>query len=257
MRYPLPDKFYRYRAANDHARDIVENCRLYYSKVEKLDDPLDCRVGFDFTASPKLFDECLRDNAMRKGIPMKGVRQMSRNYRAKRQKGRDEMAKLLAENWLKNVQEKIRVCCFCEEGLSRQMFERYGDGHRGICLEFSKQIIADIQFLLPVTYLPKLKRPNFYETYKAHRLGTSDFVNCAFTRKLDDYIFEKEWRAITHDAGDYVAFSPDNLIGVTFGCQCSPDTVQSVLKWQKPGRPLLFWKAMLSEPNFDLVRVPL
>lgn len=213
---PTPQYIYKYHQMNLHLMEMLTNAEFYMSKKSDLNDPLDmaCTISLEnylnlyFGKYPSL-----------KNDP-KHVELVSSCFNRKIEQGENDWI-----NDIDELQSKLRVVCFTEDGNNPLMWSHYGLNHTGVCLKFEPT--KDINFekaLCPVTYADELIEVK----------NTTDLTKSLLT-KLKTWSIEREWRIIS-DKNKF-PFKQEALVEIVFGLKV-PD---STMSWFKQFRENVYY----------------
>ncbi len=202
-----PKYLYKYHRLNVHLFEMLTNAELYLSSRTDLNDPLDSTVtmsldnylNFYYEKYPSLKTE-------------KHTKDISQVFKWKVESGDTDWL-----NDIDDLQSKIRVSCFTEDGNNPLMWSHYADNHTGVCLKFDLSKDSNLQNALqPVSYTSKLIDAETRE----------DLQNCLLT-KLNNWEIEKEWRIISDK--EKFRFKHEAVAEIIFGLKVPIKT----LNWFK------------------------
>ena len=129
---------------NLHLMEMLTNAEFYMSKKSDLNDPLDMACTISLENYLNLYFE---KYPFLKNDP-KHVELVSSCFNRKIEQGENDWI-----NDIDELQSKLRVVCFTEDGNNPLMWSHYGLNHTGVCLKFEPT--KDMNFeksLCPVTY---------------------------------------------------------------------------------------------------------
>ena len=249
---------YKYRslagACREHAEALLRHSELYFAAPSSFDDPFDCQGRFaalresadrGLEALLPLVDELRPDwdeEARRRSV--EGILGLRGEPDA-------ELAAAIAADLQRDV-ERTGVFSLTEDPASLLMWAHYADGHRGFCVELSRQG-EPFRSARPVEYSPRYLDVALLDP----RPG---FVTKTLLTKARPWSYEKEWRLVLEpDRGPGTQrFPPELLVGVILGHRMPPEHRRLVGSWvrQRRPRPRLF-EARPKAAEFGLEIVPL
>jgi len=162
----------------------------------------------------------------------------------------ETMNRVLLEVWEehKDRYKKWGVCCFTESVDDIVMWSHYGDKHKGVCLVFDTSY-KFFKGVGKVRYVPE--RPSM-PMFRKDPQRILEIMLC----KLELWSYEKEWRLFRRHRNRSYVFPKSSLIGIVFGCRCSPEDKDLILRMTQ-GRNLEYLDARMSpyEYKLELVHV--
>lgn len=200
---------YSFRRFNDYSKDDLINNKITVSPSKKMNDPFDSIINL-WGSEEQLKETCKEH---------KHIKNLSRSF------------------------DYFRIRSFCngetEEALENLlMWSHYADEHRGYCVKyklskhFIKQDENDIfehMFLKPIIYRKNEEKVDISGM-------TSINTDLAFATKHESWKYEKEVRLIVYNPNKEESFygiplDKDSCIeAIYFGCKCSPDTKNTIMK---------------------------
>lgn len=214
-RTAAPEFIYKYSSINQYFLESLRRSSFWFSHHEKLNDPFDCQLQF----SDSFFEHY----------------GYLRNHH-------DLLRKAAQEGFLWGV------CCFTLDPSNRLMWGHYGDGHKGVCLEFqTRRLEMFSNRIRPVIYSDETRVIERWE----------EFVPKGFLQKTTHWAYEKEWRLLA--GGDmYMPYPRAALSAVIFGAKASIASVKEVLTVCKAGfRRARFYRMRIDASNSTMTRVPM
>ncbi len=131
------------------------------------------------------------------------------------------------------------------------MWSHYADGHRGICLQFDKDILANRFICKPVEYATEF--PSLKELAAAD--GEALGQLCLF-RKAKRWEDEHEWRLLElakRTENDTVVLPSGGLTGIILGCAVPPALPPLIFQWNNERQqPLLIYQAAKDDNLYGL-----
>ena len=244
----LPNKLYKYRAVSDYSLDNLNTDTVWVNKPSDYNDPYEFYEKIDFnkiyTALTKKHIDQLLDRftkkipvpdkilneAKKKDNPLKFLCEhllkendfsdsQVNNYFAALEEVIEKHGKEIIANRINDIQDKMKVCSFCESPEVLLMWSHYADSHKGICIEYNiqKWRESDIRrrILFPVIY----KNSLYNSTNHLLRFINEENFNNLYpiisgSTKSNEWNYEKEWRFIFQN-GD--SFPAQNY---PMNCQC-------------------------------------
>jgi hypothetical protein len=201
---PKPQFIYKYHQMNLHLMEMLTNAEFYMSKKSDLNDPLDMAYTISLENYLNLY---FGKYPSLKNDP-KHVELVSSCFKRKIERCENDWM-----NDIDELQSKLRVVCFTEDGNNPLMWSHYALNHTGVCLRFEPAKDSEFEkALCPVTYSDELIEAR----------NTSDFAKCLLT-KLDTWAIEKEWRIISDK--DKFRFKHEALVEIVFGLKVPESTI--------------------------------
>ena len=227
----LPEALYKYRPATDYAINNLENDTVYLNKPAEYNDPFEFVEFLDFnkinlslnrqmkgeliSTLIEQFDvpESIRTNALNSDLPMRVIAKYQlREYENRSEEDIEEILNVLDEilkkmiidrhvEKIKSIQDKMKVCSFCESPKELLMWSHYADYHRGFCIEYSINNWANNDIRKRILY-PVIYQNNFYDSsdHLISQIEKSTYNNLypliSGATKSEDWEYEKEWRFI-------------------------------------------------------------
>lgn len=249
---PTPELLYRYRHFQGEHREwtanILRRSVLFFSSPASFDDPLDCKVHFQLSAS----EAQLKRNQQK--LYKKFTPQLNRAQR--RVQSAKDIQELDRENFLTSLTtglqkkvDKTGILCLSKAPDNVVLWSQYAAEHTGLCLIFS--VAADIAFFAraqPVTYSK--------EWPMIDALSDSDerMVDVFFLTKALEWAYQEEWRIIDHNTGaGEKAFAPKSLVGVILGAKIStPDRTFTVNCLRERSTPVALYEAQIQPGRYGV-----
>lgn len=281
-----PSTIYRYRTFNETTISALCADKLYFSRPEAFNDPLDCKptIGSDSDL------QSLRD-LLRTMVYQRAAKQMSASLKAAKLVGSEadlhskKHANLAADEALANLayhatnpeykgsceeneawlitQELEReilhhydrgVCCFSATDLDPLLWSHYGDCHRGLCIGYTlernpKPVLHQAVYGGRRTIKTSTMLKAFIQNdSKAKQLLNKDVL----LRKANCWKYENEWRLI---GAPGLQDSTLKLCSITFGLRCSSEIRHTVTKaLERRTDALQFFEAKTVRSRFILRR---
>ena len=232
MRKQPPAKLYKYQPYTVSSIDNVYRRALWFSKPLRFNDPFDCALDLDLSATSDddwtyIFEE------FKKILPQEGVPPEFFNNRFA-----GDVYKALSTPILKELFERRKqltlnhrgVCCLTESGDDFLMWSHYADGHRGFCLEFDTSF-NPFDKALEVVYSDTIPTVNAKDLIQTEQLAPGDLANPILkmiTTKSIHLAREKEWRIFHEDPDQHFQVDARAMTGLYFGCS-TPDDHKNIL----------------------------
>lgn len=201
---------------NLHLMEMLTNAEFYMSKKSDLNDPLDMA----YTISLENYLNLYFDKYPSLKNDPKHVELVSSCFKRKIESGEND--------WINDIDElqfKLRVVCFTEDGNNPLMWSHYALNHTGVCLKFEPTKDSNFEkALCPVTYSDELIEAK----------NTNDFTKCLLT-KLKTWSIEKEWRIISDK--EKFPFKHEALVEIVFGLKVP----ESTMSWFKQFRENVYY----------------
>ena len=235
----MPQALYRYSGASGdrmkwiHAALVESN--VFFSAPSGFNDPLDCRVPFNFDASTVEIERYWRPVAKEQspGAPPSEIEKTVESLIMLSQtvSGRNQ----LNETTHRSI-AKSGVLSLSTQEANMLMWSYYAESHKGIVLRFRMNmdnLLAIPEETLPVEVKYSIDLPciEFYNTTWEERLlgvlGT----------KADAWKHETEWRLVLVSHTGYVHVPPAMIDGVILGLRTDKDHEADIRSWVK-ARPV-------------------
>lgn len=231
---------YKYRTwKSEIHRDALKKPSLYLASPKTFKDPRDCRVPEVFPPKEKWHEIYLRKSyECKPGLTdeerLKFVEYWCRHSPMKCKLRRWWMLKKLQNEYF----ERFGVLSMAGSPAIEEMWDKYSDKHRGICIGYDKEILEEyVGGAGPVIYTNNLPLIHLLEDDTM----TEHIKRCFFKTKR--WSFEKEYRV--HKIWLYVATNSDRTIilpkevvkEVVLGRNMSPkdiDEIRSIVKRDYP-----------------------
>jgi Protein of unknown function (DUF2971) len=223
-----PPHLYKYKSLKKgkdrkYTLRVLTNNEIYLAVFDEFNDPLDCHLRIEATAerdvarrelrklNPEMTDTELEDLVTKELSP--------------------EMIKQNESKMLSDVEvinRKVGIFCMSARPDDLLMWSHYGDGHRGVCLEFATS--DERLFGCTIEHVRYRKQ---YPVFNAYEGAGLEFVRRYLTTKSDVWSYEEEWRILHQDHHGPQEFPGNELSGVILGAKISPrdrTTVLNILK---------------------------
>jgi len=139
----------------------------------------------------------------------------------------DEVLDKLMAQAVDQIRGKIGVISLSASPDIPEMWDRYGDAYRGICLRFRDPPDAKPMFSQArrVSYVPDRPR------VEAVLEPGPTFIDAFLLTKTNDWACEQEWRLVDPKWTGLACFQPASLDAIVLGAAISPQDRAHVLEW--------------------------
>jgi hypothetical protein len=223
---PMSQFLYKYLPCNtphstQNLNDVIVGSVLRLSSPRDFNDPFELAAHFVMDATDDEKSERY-ETLVREQAPHLGSRARQAHVDT-----------LMAATWeqlsptwqrsLRSIRDTAGVYCFAGKARNRLMWGHYASNHKGVCLQFERVLdIRTFCHALRVRYSPQLPIVNWVVGFH------NDIGNMLFS-KDPCWQYEQESRIqIPGQAGRYLAFEPQALRRLIFGCKAEVDFIDSV-----------------------------
>lgn len=217
-------RYYKYLPINLDTVSAVRERKMWVRSATSFNDPLEFRFH--------------------KNVPLANVEKLKQANPILRFASDNEIVEKLKADFEKRL-HKLGVSCFSLSQSNYLLWSHYGDGHRGMCLEFDTHQDEDLpENAHRVIYRDEVPEYDFSDL---KLMGDSAPTIICTKGKFWDY--EEEIRFVHEECDDLVAYEHD-LSGVIFGCLTSLQhrrLVESVIDSK-----IQVYKASLSDSRYAL-----
>jgi len=213
-------RFRNWESDRRFAEDIICNHRLYVSTAvdNNANDPQEMNNKI-YT----LVDDYSKVELYEDGVPSSALADITESMVFS-----NRMDELMRES----DRENIYFCCFSKSYRNEQMWENYGDCHKGICIEFN-HLYENLTkcLVLPVEYKNEEQRNiNATNQQNLQRLVQAP-LSCLYATKRMDFAYEDEVRYLFLDKSDlslkadhyYLYFHPECITRIIAGRDMSEE----------------------------------
>jgi len=221
----LPARLYKYQPANARTLENLRVRGVWFSHPSAFNDPFDCAVDVRFKNS---FDQTDLDRVLEYVSPQvefapEVKAELLTDGRPNERfqavlEGAVARTPLAAE--VERLRENIGVACFSARVDQLLMWAHYGDGHRGLALEFDTSH-DPFQKAIPVAYQDGFPEVNPIDILDDRSTG-QDVVEAMLCTKHSSWEYEQEWRVLRGTAGTEFRCAREALTGVYLGAAMSP-----------------------------------
>lgn len=248
MRAKIPAKLYKYYGFTARTLTALKSRTVWFGKPSAFNDPFDCDVPLRFV--PFSMSDVRRVIADRSPDGWSALR---KDPGAVDESGRateslraslEASAQQLVREERGRYFDELGVTCFSERPDILLMWSHYGNGHRGVCLEFDTSSEL-LQRLHRVQYVDNVPAINL----RAMLLHDSSQVLAGLLTKAACWSYEREWRAIHKTAGTEYCYGVEALTGVYLGAALS-DVERDVVGQLLHGTPTKLYTMERSPASF-------
>lgn len=210
---------YKYRADCENTKKIFTEHTIWFAYPECFEDIKDCMANIQSLDERGLNDliEKTHMTNYEKEMCKKGAKSFNID--------------MLQESSNNVTRKRIGISCFCKTETSDEMWSKYSDDHKGMCLQFD--VLKDPELFTlaqPVNYVNKLPVYN-------HFTDRNELLNKVILSKTNDWKFEQEIRVVkvpsemkTEKDGQAFSFKPLSLKKVIFGYKAKKETIDEYIK---------------------------
>jgi len=218
------DAFYKYGslAKKDRLRAMICNSQFYFPCPSQLNDPADCRNQIDNYSAEEIEEFLIEANRLYYGNTRGDayIRQGIQKF------GATVLLEEMATQFNKIMDSRYGVFSLTKRPDNMSLWAKYGDDHKGYCLEFSG--LSRFANVFEVTYAAKVP----LSLTLRMEPGQADFL----FMKSDDWANEQEARILSLPSGTQ-EFPPDALTGIILGEHCDAEDVTTIKGWINARRP--------------------
>jgi len=209
---------YKYRADCENTKKIFTEHTIWFAYPECFEDIKDCMANIQSLDKMEL--NSLIERAHLSDIEKTICKLGAESYNVD----------MLKEDSNKITRKRIGISCFCKTEMSNEMWLKYSEDHKGMCLQFD--VLEDPElftFANPVNYVDDLPIYNHFRDSK-------ELVNKVILTKTKDWQHEQEIRIIKGPSemkaekyGQAFPFKPEALKKVLFGCKAEKETMDKYM----------------------------
>ncbi len=205
---------YQFCRISEYTLDNLQNSQIYYAGVNQVNDPFEGLFRFNVADELKVgFVKCLEGKYS--------------DIKYNSSKIVDEQIKRIFQNADNYFISNVGVCCFTENIQSIIMWGHYGDGHKGLCLEFDFDYDSNV--MRRVRYQNHIETIEVNREYQLNSDYLNDLVKSVRYIKHKDWHYEQEVRMF-QPKGTKESYHPTRLTSVYFGCRMDPKDKLEILK---------------------------
>ena len=210
---------YKYRADSENTKKIFKEHTIWFAYPECFEDIKDCMANI------QNLDEKGLNNLIEKA-PLTSFEKKMCKLGAKAYN-----VDMLKEDVNNITKKRIGISCFCKTEKSDDMWTKYSDDHKGMCLQFDVLEDPDLfTFAHPVNYVDNLPVYN-------HFTDSKELLEKIICTKTKDWRQEQEIRVIktpsemtTKEKGKAISFKPLTLKKVIFGRKADKKTIDKYVE---------------------------
>jgi len=144
---------------------------------------------------------------------------------------------------LQSLQSTVGVSCFSNRLNSIMMWGHYADNHKGICIEFSKELppfnqARKVEYNDDINTIPISSKENLNEEFFVKTISNSLF------RKREEWRYENEQR-IVYKANEALKYDELAIKAIYFGIRSSNEDIELVIKALKDIKHLKYFKCFI------------
>ena len=252
----LPEHLYKYHGVTskrlEWIRALLLEGKLHFPRPSSFNDPLDCKIPPDFSATKEKRIQFWREAAKRQRPDLSSrerkqlVERLVRHSLTKA--GRAEFT----EQFFQTLDE-FGILCLSKDPVSMLMWSYYAAGHKGLVLRFTRNWAlhgSPTPLPVEVRYFEDLPRVSYYES------RNTAFLNGMFGSKAKAWQHEQEWRFIYNSPGEHI--TPPNLVdGIILGVRTEPKVEKAIRAWiEERETPTELLRVQTVEGKFELKTVP-
>lgn len=257
----IPDSFFRFYGNPEFALDCIENKQLTLIHTSKFNDPFDPVLDFVLECDWD-YDSFIEWVQKNKGQPEStNIQKIKKDWRSSRTK---------LERLFKDLRTTMFVACFCTPHNSSDnktilpqnnlyMWGHYGNGHRGVAIEFKKDIFVSSTGEVGIDYieygntLPIITNEELYEfifnNNNNNNTNTNTNTNIIIAKhrrilrtKTKNWEPEQEWRFCMTNTATKLPWIknplPDDAMqSIYLGCRLSSDAADKIIEQAKKNHP--------------------
>ena len=214
MIHPVPNRdIYKYRNFN-WGCEIISNNELFFDDPRNFPDICDCSIKLvEFNAT----NEDIISKINNWELNRKGKREKIQSNLKNKKKFSDvyrlEYAKML---------DNIRISCFSQSPSINQLWIKYADNYKGMCLHFDSRF--EVYPIIPYTveYFDPLPKYNFFKE------GEDIYIKTITAKLASKYSFEEEVRLFHSGRIKKISFDSRLLVEVILGHKISTSDIKKV-----------------------------
>lgn len=250
---PAPGTVDRY---NTSLKCLVQHNKVKVSNPSRLNDPFDCKTLYS-TSDATIEDFGVFFNS----VPLNLSAAEKESISISIQSSPVRAAENLRSQYMQYHNEDLdnyRILCYFEPReteypVDELMWAHYAQSHRGLCLQFRKNILTDSFICKPVNYEDRY--PSFREIAANNAEGLAELI---FFRKSTRWAYENEWRLLcdkTDIMDGNLQLPAAALTGVIFGCEAEYLECEKVARWaqQRSGPALNFFNAKKHSEKYQII----
>lgn len=270
----VPAVLYRFRPmSQDHDFHAIDESYLYFSRVDRFNDPFEFKVNHDIDIPDPLddWDAFSRFNKQYMKLTTDQLKRLIVRGELDRYVNdkRDEWRSWIHEDLMVVFQDTVYCCCLNRNPMQPLMWGHYADGLKGLALGYSTEHLSESyndnvdDLFRDVTY-PKddklpflLYDPLLYSqddseaVAKLHKQMFQDM----FCTKSYHWEYEEEVRILWQESKDWNGhnhYAPNSLVEVIFG-ELMPESKRKKVCELLKGREIQFKEAVRSDSHHKIL----
>jgi hypothetical protein len=222
------EQLYKYGRVSQHSKKLFSKPKIWFSCRSGLNDPFECRPGFDFDGTEEqlieYFSPKIRE-ANPQMAPQDVLARAKDGYLQEYHKDPQEL-KAMQDAIIHKIEKEIGLYCLSEINDSILMWSHYADNHKGYCLEFDATENTPFGQAQEVIYKEE------YPIYEHFKTSPDKFDELLFFRKYIGWKYERERRIIdTENGSGWHDYPAELLKGVIFGLKMSEPHKAKIREW--------------------------
>lgn len=286
----IPRFLYKYRPDSDFALENLKTNTIWLNNPSEYNDPFECAEYIDISRVTKaLFKSKLNDiidsipgvSQIPKGIKEKLkfspnpqedlVKYICEKQRIKESNHEEkktirsiskEILEMPFRDKIKDLQETLKVCSFCESPDNLLMWSHYTNHHKGFCIQYDISINDDHSW--KSLFYPVIYQSDIYDStdHMISSIILNDFNNLypyiACATKSTEWKYENEWRIIIllSEAYSRQNFAMNCQTKVYLGSRIEKDYEEKIIDICK-SQSISVVKAKTSYHSYKLVFEPI
>ncbi|MFA6144441.1 MAG: DUF2971 domain-containing protein [Sulfurimonas sp.] len=202
------NKLYKYREFNHYTEQIIKDCSLYFSPIERFNDPFDCKLSFQ-----EQYD----------GEELQNVYE---NYLTSGQllapKDKGHLLELKQKTIPKLISQ-IGVLSLSKNYNNILMWSHYSASHTGLAFEFEPDLNSEcFERPMQVGYHDNYELLSYVKSFR------EESVKLMLT-KHSNWVYEDEYRCIDLEYQGPKKFFQRELTGIIFGAKAKKCDIQEMI----------------------------
>ena len=242
---------------------LLNDNSLYFSSPKDFNDPYDAKVNFADGSVEEIEQYFLKVHKLQD--PSATDEELLPKIRERRRidpKYNSDWIRTKAKDILDPELDAVGVVCLSEKKDSILMWSHYADAHKGICLEFNKDVIhSNRWFYDKVQYPANNHYPEFKQATDALE-DTEKSVRLFLLKKSNHWAYENEWRIILdkidvenngNDEETKRYFNcPENMLtGIIFGMK-TPTVLKQTIAQLAQSKSIQLYQAERNENSYSI-----
>lgn len=185
----VPERLWKYRKWNQHARDMIVHGEIYFSNIEQLNDPFEFRWTDVYPQDPFELDQYVK-NILAKRFPYDTVEQRRRRYPTLLRQAK-ELARQGGGRFPTSARIYLGVFSVAAINDDILMWSHYADFHMGVCIGIRPRLIG--KRFCPVEYVDHVPDHDVWN----YVIGDRDKFVALSATKFKRWEYEEEWRTVS------------------------------------------------------------